>query len=64
MAVGSENLADYLVQVDEIVPIPEAFFNLLAEKLKMYYITGGPADRNSIIMSIINHIEKSAQVIN
>lgn len=41
MAVGSENLAGYLEQVNEISPLPEAFFNPLAEKLKMYYITGG-----------------------
>ena len=41
MATGGEHLAAYLDQVDEIVPLPDAFFHPLAEKLKMYYITGG-----------------------
>lgn len=40
-ATGSENLADYLNNIDQIEPLPDAFFNPLAEKLKMYYITGG-----------------------
>jgi len=40
-ATGSENLADYLNSIDQIEPLPDAFFNPLAEKLKMYYITGG-----------------------
>ena len=41
MATGSENLAAYLGAVNEIEPLPDAFFNPLAEKLKMYYVTGG-----------------------
>lgn len=41
LANGDENLADYLQQVDIIEPIPQAFFNVLCEKLKMYYVTGG-----------------------
>lgn len=41
MATGSSNLATYLNQIDEIAPLPEAFFNPLAEKLKMYFVTGG-----------------------
>ena len=31
----------YLQQVDTLEPIPDAFFNPLYEKLKMYYVTGG-----------------------
>uniref|UniRef100_UPI00307CDCB4 DUF4143 domain-containing protein n=1 Tax=Clostridium sp. TaxID=1506 RepID=UPI00307CDCB4 len=31
----------YLEQIDTLEPIPDAFFNPLYEKLKMYYITGG-----------------------
>ena len=38
---GDENLAQYLDQVDTLEPIPDAFFNPLYEKLKMYYVTGG-----------------------
>ena len=36
-----ENLAEYLESVDTIEPLPDAFFNPLYEKLKMYYVTGG-----------------------
>lgn len=41
IANGDENLATYLESVDTIEPIPDAFFNPLYEKLKMYYVTGG-----------------------
>lgn len=41
LANGDENLASYLESVDTIEPIPDAFFNPLYEKLKMYYVTGG-----------------------
>ena len=41
MANGDGNLAEYLGSIDRIEPIPDAFFNPLTEKLKMYYVTGG-----------------------
>lgn len=41
LANGDDNLAEYISQLDEIENIPEAFFNPLCEKLKMYFITGG-----------------------
>ena len=41
LANGDENLVRYLESVESIEPIPEAFFNPLSEKLKMYYVTGG-----------------------
>lgn len=41
LANGDENLAKYIEQIDKIEPIPDAFFNPLCEKLKMYYVTGG-----------------------
>lgn len=34
-------LSVYLGQIEKIEPIPDLFFNQLAEKLKMYYLTGG-----------------------
>ena len=40
LANGDENLAQYLEQVDTLEPIPDAFFNPLYEKLKMYYYVG------------------------
>lgn len=41
MANGDDNLRQYLESVDTLGPIPDAFFNPLYEKLKMYYVTGG-----------------------
>ena len=41
LANGDENLAEYMKTVDSLEPIPDAFFNPLYEKLKMYYVTGG-----------------------
>lgn len=41
LANGNENLVNYLETVDTIEPIPDAFFNPLYEKLKMYYVIGG-----------------------
>lgn len=71
MATGSANLATYLNQIDEIAPLPEAFFNPLAEKLKMYFVTGGMPEVvsrwvetqsvgqiQSVLMNIINAYER------
>ena len=41
IANGDGNLAAFLDTIDILEPIPEAFFNPLCEKLKMYYVTGG-----------------------
>ena len=41
IANGDENLAAFLGTVDTMEPLPDAFFNPLYEKLKMYYVTGG-----------------------
>lgn len=41
MANGDRNLAEYLNSIATIEPMPDAFFNPLYEKLKMYYVTGG-----------------------
>lgn len=41
MANGNENLVQYLENINALDPIPDAFFNPLYEKLKMYYVTGG-----------------------
>lgn len=41
LANGDSNLARYLENVNTLEPIPDAFFNPLYEKLKMYYVTGG-----------------------
>lgn len=41
IANGDENLAVYLDSIETLEAIPDAFFNPLYEKLKMYYVTGG-----------------------
>ncbi len=41
LANGDENLVKFIEQIDRIASIPDAFFNPLYEKLKMYYVTGG-----------------------
>ena len=41
LANGDANLVEYLQSVDVLEPLPDAFFNPLYEKLKMYYVTGG-----------------------
>ena len=41
LANGDANLVEYLQSVDALEPLPDAFFNPLYEKLKMYYVTGG-----------------------
>ncbi len=41
VAGGDGNLVDYIESIDKIEQIPDAFFNPLEEKLKMYYVIGG-----------------------
>lgn len=41
IADGSENLVQYLSSINKIENIPDAFFNPLVEKVKMYYVIGG-----------------------
>ena len=41
MANGDGNFASYMNNIERIEPIPDAFFNPLYEKLKMYFVTGG-----------------------
>lgn len=40
-ADGSVNLCEYIENINVIDSIPDAFYNPLYEKLKMYYVTGG-----------------------
>lgn len=41
MANGDEKLHAYLENINSLTPLPDAFFNPLSEKLKMYFVTGG-----------------------
>lgn len=40
-ANGYGNLTEYIGGIEELRPLPDAFFNPLYENLKMYFITGG-----------------------
>ena len=48
IAEGNENLVQYLSSVDRIENIPDAFFNPLEEKLKMYFVIGGMPEAVSV----------------
>lgn len=41
IANGDTNFAQYMQMLQNIEPLPDAFFNPLNEKLKMYFVTGG-----------------------
>jgi len=41
LACGNINLKNYLDSINIIEEIPDAFFNPLCEKLKIYFVTGG-----------------------
>ena len=41
LANGDSNLTAYMDSLDRIEEVPDAFFNPLYEKLKMYFVTGG-----------------------
>ncbi len=41
LANGDDNLLAFLESRTSLEPVPDAFFNPLCEKLKMYYVTGG-----------------------
>lgn len=41
VADGNENLVEFMKSVDELEPVASAFYNVLYEKIKMYYVTGG-----------------------
>lgn len=40
-ADGAAHFAEYLASIDEIEPIPDAFFGPLSERLQHYFVTGG-----------------------
>lgn len=57
IAEGSQNLVDFMLQVDKITEIPKIFETKLIEKLKIYYIVGGmPEVVNSWVIE--RNIEK------
>jgi len=56
------SLADYLNSLQNIEPIPDLFYNLLVEKFKMYFISGGlPEAAKSLVFE--NNIESTEKVL-
>ena len=53
LAVADSNLSGFLENIDKIEPIPDIFFNPLADKLKMFYISGGMPE--AIMALLENH---------
>ena len=41
IADGQKSLSCYLRAIDQIAPLPDSLVNLLTEKLKIYFLTGG-----------------------
>lgn len=48
LANGDDSLLTYINGIQDISAIPDAFFNPLVEKLKMYFITGGMPEAVSV----------------
>ncbi len=48
LADGAENFAEYLASVNELAPLPDAFFMPLTEKLKQFFVTGGMPESVSV----------------
>ena len=48
LADHAGNLVEYLSSVNDLAPIPDAFFAPLQEKLKCYFITGGMPESVSV----------------
>ena len=40
-ADGNEELAEYIEDIHSLSPVPEMWFQILSEKLKVYFVTGG-----------------------
>ena len=59
------NLHNYLLQLNEISPIPDIFFNQLKDKLRQYFITGGmpEAIKTMLESNNIQELEKIQQNI-
>lgn len=38
MTNGDDNFADYMKHIERLEPLPEAFFNSLYEKFKIYFL--------------------------
>ncbi len=65
LAKVDNKLHNYLLQISEISPIPDIFFNQLKDKLRQYFITGGmpEAIKTMLETNNIQELEKIQQNI-
>ena len=61
LANGDDNLQAFLDGWDTLEPVPDAFFNPLCEKLKMYFVTGGMPE--SVLMWTQNRDVSAMQTV-
>ena len=61
LANGDDNLQAFLNGWDTLEPVPDAFFNPLCEKLKMYFVTGGMPE--SVLMWTQNRDVSAMQTV-
>ncbi len=62
LASGDGNYKDYLDGMDEISPLPDAIFDILREKLKMYLVIGGMPEA-VLVWSESHDIRATEQVL-
>ncbi|HJJ27677.1 MAG TPA: AAA family ATPase, partial [Methanocorpusculum sp.] len=63
-ADNSENLIQYLESVQKLEPLPDAFFNPLTEKLRIYLLTGGMPEAVNAWCETHNIEEVDRELIN
>jgi len=65
LAKVDNSLHNYLLQLSEVGPIPDLFFNQLKDKLRQYFITGGMPEAIKIMLETnsIQELEKTQQNI-
>jgi predicted AAA+ superfamily ATPase len=62
LANGDCNLVEYILSINAVAPLPDAFFNPLCEKLKMYYVSGGMPEVVKV-WTIDRNVEQIQQVL-
>lgn len=62
LSADSPQLSDYLSSIDQLVPLPDIFFNPLVDKLKTYFISGGMPEAVATLIGTGN-VEDTQQVL-
>ena len=62
LSMDSPQLFDYLEGVDQLVPLPDIFFNRLVDKLKTYFICGGMPEA-AVTLAETGDVQATQQVL-